>query len=148
MNLKNLESKIGKTLKTALSLVVGVSAYGTLSQDVQAQKYDFTPNPGVTIEDGYHPLPSTEGWRFLGERMEDRIKSIPGKESLMKGYQKGNVQLLITSLKGKPSGFWYFDTKTKQTFNGRADYEGDANFEQNTGSGGKPKVNFSAYGVK
>jgi hypothetical protein len=153
-------------LRVGAAIIGGLMTYETVTANIpstqtkkayaqeaeattQSKKYNFTPNPGVVIEEGYHPLPSTEGWKYVGEQYQDRMSGVPGMETLVRGYQKGKIQYLIGCLNGKPSSYWYYDTQTKETFGSRGDYEGDGNFEQYCPQGkATMKINLKAYELK
>ena len=94
---------------------------------------------------GYGPekLPDTDNWDYLGSYDEDRDPEIPGKETKLVGYQKGDIQLIFAYFKGKddPRSFWFFNTKTKKTFDLYADLDNDEVFEKYVAEG-KAKLNY------
>lgn len=112
-----------------------------------AQGPGFTPAKGVTVEGGAHPLPSLEGFEFLGEHWADYGDSVPGKESFLKKYRKGDVILFVDYVNGKPAAYWLFDTKKNAITELRGDFEGDGNFEQSAAGGGEITLSAAAYGL-
>lgn len=159
----NVKKGLAKAGVIALTGIVLATGYG--SKDAQAgeakasvgpnksasfymDNYGFVPNPGVEIEDGYHPLPSTKGWKFLGSYMDDRMDTVPGKESELFGYQRGNVQMVVSKLNGKAKSYWFHNIKNNKTFGGRTDYNADGNFEQKVPPGGIGEVDLKSYGLK
>lgn len=109
----------------------------------------FTPGKGVVVEEGRHPLPSIEGFEFLGEHWADYGDSVPGKESLLKKYRKGDVILFVDYVNGKPAAYWLFDTKKNAITELRGDFEADGSFEQRAAAGsGEITLSAAAYGLK
>ena len=103
------------------------------------------------VQSGYHGLPSTNGYTFAGQYDEDRSDRIPGKETLLKGYQKGDIVFVQAFYKGKkyPWSFWYVNTKTGQTFNTRTDVNNDRNYETYVARGlSNVDVDHKKWGLK
>ena len=77
-------------------------------------------------------LPTTDGWVYLGDRVADRFSCLPGNDTTLKVYQKGDVQLYFAYFVGQsrpPWAFWHYDLKTGETFEARGDQNADGIYE-------------------
>ncbi|WP_462325838.1 hypothetical protein [Desulfoplanes sp.] len=93
---------------------------------IDAEEYEYIIQESHRIE-----LPDTTGWEYLGEFDVDYIDQIPGKETVLKGYAQGDIQVVIAYLKGKedPWSFWNGRTSTQETFDTYIDANNDRIFE-------------------
>lgn len=118
--------------RIATSVGAGLLALSLYALNPSTAKAEDTTSSPCEIEEVHRTeLPSTEGWEYLGERDDDRSRDIPGEETILRGYEKENIQLIFAFYKGhsNPRSFWYYNTKTDTTFDTYVDNDNDRVFE-------------------
>ena len=138
--------------KIATSVGAGLLAVGLYTINPATAKAEDTTSNSNNIQKVHRTeLPSTEGWTYLGERDDDRSKEIPGEETILKGYEKGDKQLIFAFYKGhsNPRSFWFYNKETDTTFDIYVDNDNDRVFEIYVPEGkSNIDMNHEAWGVK
>ncbi len=137
-----------RTLRLGRNAVASAALVGTLlggfvGADFARPKSSYgaeasVPEVNPIKENGHFPLPSLDGWKYLGEMEKDYSDIAPGKE-IVRGYEKGNTRLIIVYFRGKenPYMYWYVDKRTGRSYGNRLDANNDGDFEYRlNGTGG------------
>ena len=142
------KSKKGKITAGIGALAFAGTMYATQPNNAYAQG---SQNNVEIKESNRTELPCTEGWEFFGRREMDRNDRIPGKESIVEGYTKGNISLFFQYFKGhdNPGTFWFYDRDKEKTFNGYVDTNNDRVFDKHIPRGEwNIDLDYEAWGFK
>jgi len=120
-----------KLIMILLAIVIALPAF--------AAPTSYMPNSRYTVPDG-------SGMEYLGNRKVTQ-KMQSGGTITMRGYQKGDVQLVTMTFKNedRPYCWWYSDMKGSSV--GRCDINNDGKYEYDFGGEGRTghKLYFKKY---
>ena len=134
------------------SLIMPGLAANSYAEEVKPRGYVGETDPTKpVVQDGFHGLPCTDGWKALKPKEIDLDERVPGKESVARGYQKGNILLIMAYYRDKdqPWAFWYIDRNTNEAYDTRVDVNADGNYETFVAKGESDVVaDINAWGIK